>query len=385
MTDSSTEMQTEERNCQREEQPQSDPAANDVKDAESEDLLANRSQSDKKDLVTVGIASESDNGPPVKMMQNLLHQVRSQIRSQASLHSGKIGMLDLIQQIKDKEALASLSGLPGGDGEGGDGEGGDGGGGDGGGGDGGGRDGGAGDGGGGDGGGGDGGGEDGAGGDGGAGDSDGSDGVEAKDVESTQTNGGRGKTEPEATEPLLPLSFEEELEATKKTLRGEFEQHISQLRAEMRAYTDRAVKDMECKMKSATITHGHAKGKSREQTEGKGAALADRKQKPLAAIATPSLTSRRSRVLTRTMTTIIPKTCAPVIFGPRAKSETLSGCRDGGSLLLKDSDFRVLHSQVSSCSSCSSSHPLNRRALPPVHQPAQSRLKPVWTMAHTGS
>ncbi|CAL8247476.1 unnamed protein product [Merluccius merluccius] len=331
MTDSSTEMQTEgqERKGQREEQPQRDPAANHFKDAESsrptlEEQLTHGSPTDKKGIVTGGIPSESDNGPPVKM-QNLLHQVRSQIRSQVGLTSAKTSMFELMQQIKDRKVeMASLNGLPDGDGGGGA-------------------------------------------------------GIEAKDVGGTLTNGDHGKMEPDAIEPLLPPSFEEELEATKKTLKDEFEQQISQLRVEMRAYADQAVKDMESKMKSATITHGQAKGRSREQTEGRG--VADKKQKPMATAAAPSLTSRRSRVLTRTMTTIIPKTCAPVIIGPRAKSETLSGCSNSGSLLMKESDFRVFHSQVSSSSSSSSRHPPNRRALPPVHP----RQKPVWTMAHTGS
>lgn len=329
MTDSSTVMQMEsqESNGQRGEQPQRSREADNAKDTESsqpavEELLTHGSPSDKKGTVMGGIPSESDNGLPTKM-QTLLQQVRSQIRSQAGLTSAKTSIFELMRQIKDREVeLASLNDLPG-DGNGGD-----------------------------------------------------RAGVEAKDVGGTVRSEDQGKTEPEAIEPVLPLCFKAELETTRKTLRDEYEQQISQLRVEMRAYTDRAVKDMESRMKSTTITHGQAKGKSREQTEGKGAA--DKKQKTQAATTVPGLTSRRPCVLTRTMTTIIPKTCAPVIIGPRAKSESLSGCRDSGSLLMKESDFRVFHSHVSS------RHPQNRNALPPVHQPAHPRQKPVWTMAHTG-
>ncbi|KAI3371881.1 hypothetical protein L3Q82_006759 [Scortum barcoo] len=108
-----------------------------------------------------------------------------------------------------------------------------------------------------------------------------------------------------------------QLEATKKALRDEFEVQISQVRKEMQAYTDMALKDLECKMESWQ-PHNLPQARPIDQQESKGP---DKKQKPLTA---PSLDPRRGRVLTRTMTTIIPKTCAPVVICPRAKSETMS-------------------------------------------------------------
>ncbi|CAL8343283.1 unnamed protein product [Lota lota] len=335
LSDSSAEMQAEgqaSRNerplGQRGDRPQTGPRDAESPQPAGEDRPARGSPSVGKGVGTGAGPSEPNRGAPVKM-QSLLHQVRGQIRSQAGLTGAKTGLSELVRQLKDREAeLASLTGRP--EEDGGSGA-----------------------------------------------------GAEARGAGggATPTNGERGKTGPEATEPLLPSGFEEELEATRNTLRGEFEQQISRLRVEMRVYADRAVKDMESKMKHTPVPHGQAKGRSRERTEGKAAV--DKKQKPLAAAAAapPSLTSRRSRVLTRTMTTIVPKTCAPVILGPRAKSESLSGCRDGGSLLMKESDFRVFRSQGSG-----SRQPHNRRALPPVHQQAvHPRQKPIWTTAQTSS
>ncbi|KAG7490317.1 hypothetical protein JOB18_032927 [Solea senegalensis] len=118
-------------------------------------------------------------------------------------------------------------------------------------------------------------------------------------------------------EEELCAIFEAKLEASKKALRVEFEEKISQVEKEMQAYTDKAVRDLELNRlscKSNTLHKTHPK-----EQESKGL---DRKV-PTAL----SLASRRGRVLTRTMTTIIPKTCPPVVFGPRAKSETLASSK----------------------------------------------------------
>ncbi|TKS79067.1 hypothetical protein D9C73_012105 [Collichthys lucidus] len=163
------------------------------------------------------------------------------------------------------------------------------------------------------------------------------------------------KDEMDLREEELCAIFEEKLEATKKALRDEFEAQLSQVRKEMQAYADKAVKDSECKMQLHNL---------REQQESKGP---DRRQRPSAA---PLLPSRRGRVLTRTMTTIIPKTCAPVIVGPRAKSETLS-CSKGESSRLRLRD--PMFSLTSNNKQCQS-----RKPLPPtVHPPLQQRKKPV--------
>ncbi|CAL8294890.1 unnamed protein product [Gadus morhua 'NCC'] len=334
-------MQTDdqERPGQQGDPPQTDSEAphGALTDADSsqctgEERLTCGSPFDEEGAGTGGAPSESITGPPLRM-QSLLKQVRSQIRAKSGLSHAKTGLLDLMQQIKEREVgtASLLSGLSGGAGGGGAGV------------------------------------------------------SEAGGEGGTLTNGEQGETAPEATAPLLPSSFEEELEATRITLRGEFEEQISQLRAEMQAYADRAVSDVEGKMRNAPHPlHAPAKGRSREQTDGK---TADKKQKPLgtaaAAAVAPALTGRRSRVLTRTMTTIVTKTCAPVIVGPRAKSETLCGCRDSGALQMREADLRFIHPQDRS-----SRPPQGRRALPPViqpvHRPGPPRQKPVWTMAQTG-
>lgn len=154
--------------------------------------------------------------------------------------------------------------------------------------------------------------------------------------------------------------FEEKLEVSKKALRAEFEEHISQVRKEMQAYTDHALKDLECKMQSwkcNSLQHTHPK----EQP------------KPSAA---PSLAARRGRVLTRTMTTIVPKTCAPVIIGPRAKSETLTSPKaDSSRLLPREPAFYLPGNKPYQ----------SRKPLPPACPPLHQRKKSVQAKVKTGN
>eukprot|EP00064_Thunnus_orientalis_P006599 superscaffoldBa00000694_g6617 len=172
------------------------------------------------------------------------------------------------------------------------------------------------------------------------------------------------KDEVDLKEEELCVTFEKKLEASKKALRDEFEEQISQVRKDMQAYTDHALRDLESKMQSWQSLHlqqAHPK----QQQESKGP---DKKQKPSAA---PSLASRRGRVLTRTMTTIIPKTCAPVIVGPRAKSETLSSSKGESSrLLLRDPVLSSLSKPYQS-----------RKPLPPACPLLHQRKKPVRSKA----
>lgn len=110
--------------------------------------------------------------------------------------------------------------------------------------------------------------------------------------------------------------FGKKLEAAQKTLRYEIESLISQVRAESQAYTEQAVKALEGKMlRNQALLQPQHPGQKK---------VPDKKQQPSAS---SSLASKRGRVLTRTMTTIIPKTCAPVLSGPHAKSEAPSSRR----------------------------------------------------------
>lgn len=166
----------------------------------------------------------------------------------------------------------------------------------------------------------------------------------------------------------LCATFEEKLEASKKALKDEFEEQISQVRKDMKAYTDHALRDLECKMQSWQSLH-QQQAHLKEQQESKGP---NNKQKPSA---TPSLASRRGRVLTRTMTTIIPKTCPPVIVGPRAKSETLSSSKGGSFRLLpREPVLSMLSKPYQS-----------RKPLPPACPPLHQRKKPVGAKAKTGN
>lgn len=118
----------------------------------------------------------------------------------------------------------------------------------------------------------------------------------------------------DATQEELCEAFGKKLEATQKTFRNEMESRISQVRAESQAYTEQAIKDLESRMRSKLA---HLQPEQPGQQEKK---VPDKKQQP---VASSSLASRRGRVLTRTMTTIIPKTCAPLMIGPQAKPESM--------------------------------------------------------------
>lgn len=167
------------------------------------------------------------------------------------------------------------------------------------------------------------------------------------------------KDEVHLKEEELCAIFEKKLKDSEEALRDEFKQQISQAHKDMQAYTDRGLKDLEFKMQSwhtQYLQRSHLKDQ-----EGKGP---DKKQKP----STATL-SRNGRVLTRTMTTIIPKTCAPVIVGPRAKSETLSS-----RIVLRDPGLCFAGSRPYQ----------NRKPLPPACPPLHQRKKPVRAKPKTG-
>lgn len=205
--------------------------------------------------------------------------------------------------------------------------------------------------------------------------------VKEREIRITQVNDGDGNGEEK--EPVAMLTdeskeeidvkqeelcevYEKKLEASQKALREDFEAQISQMRAEMKAYTDQALKDLESKMQSQQLELQQHPSKLQE---GK-----DRAQKPSVP---PSLAARRGRVLTRTMTTIIPKTCAPVILGQRAKSE-ISSCSKGKSsrLVLRDPVLFLLGNKP-----CQSRKPL----LPPAYPQGQQHIKKVPAKAKTGN
>lgn len=195
---------------------------------------------------------------------------------------------------------------------------------------------------------------------------------DGKDVNSAEQQNGElftdeNEDDVHLKEEELCAVFEEKLEASKKVLRDEFEVQISQMRKEMQAYTDHALKDLECKMQSWK-SHCQQQTHPKEQQESK---CTDKKQKPSAA---PSLATRRGRVLTRTMTAILPKTCAPVIIGPRARSETLTSAKGESSRLLpRDPAFYIPGNKPYQ----------SHKPLPPACRPLHQRKKHV--QAKTGN
>jgi len=194
--------------------------------------------------------------------------------------------------------------------------------------------------------------------------------------EGTDVNGGEkkemltedSKDEMRVKEEKLCVMFKEKLEASQKDLKDEFEVQISQVRKEMQAYMDQALKGLESQMQSSWQSHNLQHDKEKQESKGP-----DKKQKPTAA---PTLASRRGRVLTRTMTTIIPKTCPPVIIGPRAKSETLGySKRESSHVVLRDLGVSLPGNKP-----CQS-----RKPLPPVCPLLHQHKKPVRPKDKTGN
>lgn len=167
---------------------------------------------------------------------------------------------------------------------------------------------------------------------------------------------------------VLRVIFEEKLEVSKTALKDEFEVQISLLRKEMQAYTDQALKDMECKMQSC-------QSKSLQQTYPKKqqeSKAAEKKQNPPAAT---SLASRRGKVLMRAKTIVLPKTCAAIITGPRAKSETLSSWKGQSSRF-------PLRDHVPSLPE--NKHYQSRNPVPPARPPLHHCKKLIQAKSKTG-
>lgn len=161
---------------------------------------------------------------------------------------------------------------------------------------------------------------------------------------------GESQAEADLRDEALCAVFEKKLEDTKKALRDEFEERLSQVRSEMQAYTEQSLKVLECKIQRASLKEQECKGQ-------------DKKQKP----STATL-SKRGRALTRTMTTIIPKTSPSFIVGPRAKSETLTSS--------KVENSRIVLREPGVSSMGSNSYQI-RKPLPPVWPPLHQCKKTV--------
>lgn len=168
---------------------------------------------------------------------------------------------------------------------------------------------------------------------------------------------------------VLRSTFEEKLEAAKSDLKKELEVQISLVRKDMQTYTDQALKDLEQKMQNC---HCHSLQQTHPKAQAECAA-AEKKQKPSAA----PLALRRRKVLTRTMTTIIPKTSAPVLTGPRAKSEEILSLSKGHSpqFMLRDQVFHLPEKKTYQ----------SRNPLPPARPPLHQHKKPVQAKPKTGN
>lgn len=168
---------------------------------------------------------------------------------------------------------------------------------------------------------------------------------------------------------VLRSTLEEKLEAAKSDFRKELKVQISLVRKDMQTYTDQALKDLEQKVQNC---HCHSLQQTHPKTQAECAA-AEKKQKPSAA----PLALRRRKVLTRTMTTIIPKTSAPVLTGPRAKSEEILSLSKGHSpqFMLRDQVFYLPENKTYQ----------SRNPLPPARPPLHQHKKPVQAKPKAGN
>lgn len=182
------------------------------------------------------------------------------------------------------------------------------------------------------------------------------DGDLAKTTARVNAEGGGESEEPAVEKDLnqkeLCEMMEKKLEAGQKALRERMEEQISRLREEMQTYTDKALKEMQ--------------GKLLMQLQLQPPHGPDWKQNPSAP---PSLASRRGRVLTRTMTTIIPKTGVPVVLSAKSRSEVATFARGQRSQIVTRDPGLSLQGR--------------KPLLPPANPAPHLRKKAVQTKAKT--
>ncbi|MGH0159183.1 UNVERIFIED_CONTAM: hypothetical protein FKN15_075731 [Acipenser sinensis] len=151
---------------------------------------------------------------------------------------------------------------------------------------------------------------------------------EAASPETEETSAGfpdhsPGKDDETVEDELAALR--EEVMVNTEALRSRFKKEMDALRDELQAYCDNAVKRLEMDQKKGSVI--------------------SKKQKSLSM---PSLATGKKRVLSRTMTSLTPRTVNAASLGPRSKSETLESSTERSSdrLLLDTPHFQVLTSRT---------------------------------------
>lgn len=191
--------------------------------------------------------------------------------------------------------------------------------------------------------------------------------VQEETVEEQMT----GENKNERGEELCVALLKEILlnvEILKKDLREE----LAQLRREMETYTEQALCGLETRLTNllriqalaCTTPAALPRNHTVEPMETK-------KHRPPSM---PPLGTSRRRVLNRTMTTITPKTCLPLSLGPRSNSEPLGGW--GAETATKNSALMLLRRDEAL------SHPPG--PLPPALPPAQKGKKALRSRTRTG-
>lgn len=138
--------------------------------------------------------------------------------------------------------------------------------------------------------------------------------VQKETVEEQMT----GENKKERGEELCVVLLEEIL-LNVETLKKDLREELAQLRCDMQSYTEQALCGLETRLRTQALARTTPTALPRNHTVDP---METKKQRPPSM---PPLGTSRRRVLNRTMTTITPKTCLPLSLGPRSNSEPLGG------------------------------------------------------------
>lgn len=110
-----------------------------------------------------------------------------------------------------------------------------------------------------------------------------------------------------------------------ETLKKDLREELAQLRCEMESYSEQALCGLETRL--TNLLRIQALARTTPTALPRNPTVEPMETKKHRPPSMPPLGTSRRRVLNRTMTTITPKTCLPLSLGPRSNSEPLGGWR----------------------------------------------------------
>lgn len=131
-----------------------------------------------------------------------------------------------------------------------------------------------------------------------------------------------------------------------ETLKKDLREDLAQLRREMESYTEQALCGLETRL--TNLLRIQALARTTPAALPRNHTVEPMETKKHRPPSMPPLGTSRRRVLNRTMTTITPKTCLPLSLGPRSNSEPLGGwgaetALNNSALMLMRRDEAVSH------------------------------------------